>query len=181
MAKRHYDKDSVYGEHLEQQKYDDRELDWKEKNVIGWSRWDLACLGAGGEENLLKEISLEKNRQTLEMVEKKISSLEYYKRCGEEDPGPYIKKLREYYKKLKDTKEKCFYTIEYCNGNTEKGFDRYKFHKYTENFWYEFDILDTRRSIYRISKARRGLYDKITLDLYGLRDKIQEDIQILEG
>lgn len=143
--------------------------------------WDIACFGAGGEENLLKEVNLNKAKELLEAVEKKIRSLEYSNLWAKEDPAPFIENIKGYYTDLKEKKKECYY-IYHGSANTSQEviFLHDKFLKRTETSWYDYDIANSRRALYRISSARRGNYDHLLLRFNQLKTKILKEIEALE-
>lgn len=163
-------------EYAKEKRREDEEM--QRKLIIkGLSSWDLACFAAGGEENLLREIKVNSNRRFLERLDKKIRILEYEKRRGQEDPFPHINRLNGYYKELRKIKDQCYYLIQHSDGSEENILDREKFYKYSSHLWYEFQVSRTRRSIYRCSRLRRGIYDQLLIKFYVLRDKILLDLE----
>lgn len=150
-------------------------------DIKGISDWDMACFGAGGEEKLLREIGIKKQIHLLEIVEKKINSLKFANSWAKEDPAPFIKNLMDYYRDHKEKKEKCYYTCRKSDGSIHEIIFLYdKFSKMTESSWYDYDISNSKRCLYRISRARRGIYDLLLLRFYKLRDKSLEEIKILD-
>lgn len=99
-------------EYSKNRREEDRELTRKEKTVVGWSRWDLACLGVGGEKLLIKEIQLNKLMKLSryrEVLLIKISNIP-------KDPTGLYKKRKEYVDLLEETRNK--YTVHFEDGHT---------------------------------------------------------------
>ncbi len=91
---------------------EDRELTRKERTAVGWSRWDLACLGAGGEDQLIKEIQLNKIMELKRYREKllmKISNIP-------KDPTDLYEKKKKYEELLEETRDK--YTVHFEDRHT---------------------------------------------------------------
>lgn len=173
MARRRYryDRDSVYGEQVEQRIIEDRELDRKERDVVGWSRWDLACLGAGGEENLIKEINERKRQETLEDLAKRIAAVKYKIKEGAEDPEPYEERLAQCSDEIEEIRSRCVGHIYKRDGSVEEIPDEEKFWKRSSYLRDEKNRI--QRKLLRIEEVRAGYYDRKLEELTARKKRLE--------
>ncbi|GLI57316.1 hypothetical protein PM10SUCC1_28300 [Propionigenium maris DSM 9537] len=157
------DKNSDYAK---ERRGEDKELDWREDHVAGWDRWSLACLGAGGEENLLEEIKQRKVEELdiqIKRLELKVSQIveapfELY--CIKDKHDRIAAKLRDKHQEVEDGEVIYFYRERYWREieEVEVNMDWHNIHRKLEEYEKKSEYIETLEKMY--SKRK-----KLSMDL----------------
>ena len=150
-------------DYAKEKREEDRDLEWKEDHVVGWDRWSLACLGAGGEDKLIAEL----NQERIEETERKIRKLERRLSTIVEDPKELYLEVEEYREKVRLLREK----------HTERFYNHGKLineYIYEDRFERELFKLMDETEMLNIKKKleeyeRKDIYIKELDDLYAAR------------